>query len=182
MDRRARIARRLGGPATRRRRHRRVAVGVLVLAVLAAGLIVVGGAIEGDDGGDGDERAETAAEDTPTTEDAPRTVEEACLASNEQIGIAQRALLRDNPAPNAIPEFLGDAFVDLARERAATIRSLDPPPDVLAIVDAHDAVVDAIEADPEAASGMENPFAEVNQRWRDAGLDECVIDASTVKS
>lgn len=172
------IARRLGGPATRRRRHRRVAAALLAVAAVAVVLIVLGGG-GGDDPGDRTGEVATGEGTTATTE-PPATVEEACLANNQEIGTARRALLRDNETPRAIVEFLGGAFVDLTRERSELIRSVDPPPEVLAVVDAHDQVVDAIDADPESAAGTENPFAEVNQRWRDLGLDECVIDASTV--
>lgn len=172
---RARIARRLGGPTARRRRHRRFALAGILLAAVAGTLILVGG--DDDDGAAGGDGGTTEAAAAP----APATVEEACLANNREIGTAQRALLRDNETPEAIVGFLGDAFVDLTRQRAADIRAVDPGDEVLAIVDAHDAVVDAIEADPQSAAGMNNPFDEINERWRAAGLDECVIDASTVQ-
>ena len=153
-----RIARRLGGPAVRRRRHRRVALVVLLVAVLGAGLVAAGSG----------------------TDDAPVGVAAACRASNEEIATAQRALLDGNAAPGAIEGFLGDAFVDLARDRAAAIRAAVPSDEILAIVEAHDAVVDAIERDPAAAAGLENPFTDVNERWRRAGLADCAIDTSTV--
>ena len=135
---------------------------IVVLAVLGAGLVVAG-APDGDDG-------------------ELDAVGAACRASNEEIATAQRALLEGNEAPGAVEGFLGDAFVDLARDRAAAIRATSPPADILAIVEGHDAVVDAIEADPGAAAGVENPFAAVNERWRAAGLVDCAIDASTVPS
>jgi hypothetical protein len=164
---RSRIARRLGGPNARRRRHRRVALLVVGLLVLGGVLMLIG---------DGDGAREPTAPDVPT---ALVDVAAACRASNEEIGTAQRALLGDNDAPDAIEGFLGDAFVDLTRDRAAAIRAVGPPPDVVALVDEHDRVVDAVEADP-AAAVETNPFDDLNQRWRDLRLGDCAIDSSTV--
>jgi hypothetical protein len=163
---RRRIQRRLGGPAARRRRHRRV---TLVLSLLLVTGLVLVLAPPGDDG---------------TPDPAGADVATICLASNEQIATAQSALLRDNDNPGAIEGFLGDAFVDLARARAAAIRDAEPPPgaDVLDVLAEFDAIVDAIEADPASATGLENPFETVNQRWVALGLDGCAIDSSTVQS
>lgn len=173
---RARIARRLGGPAARRRRHRRFAVGAAIVALVAGVLLVAGGGDDGDGGADGAGPA-TSLPDDP--------VARVCVASNAEIGTAQAALLAGNDAPGAVAGFLGDAFVDLARARAEAIRALDPPaaPEVLDLLDDHDAVVGAIEADPEAAAAAPaNPFEELNGRWRDLGLAECAIDSGTVPS
>jgi hypothetical protein len=138
---------------------------VVVLAVLGAGLVVAGSADDGDDLG---------------------AVAAVCRASNEEIATAQRALLEDNEAPGAAEGFLGDAFVDLTRDRSAAIRSVQPPPpaDVLAVLTEFDAVVDAIEADP--SIGIErDPFAEVDPQWVALGLSDCQIgaeDAGTVEA
>ena len=162
-----RIARRLGGPTARRRRHRRVALVVVLLAVLGAGLVVAG---SGDDGDEDDEVA--------VVDDDP--VAAACRASNEEIATAQRALLENNEAPGAAEGFLGDAFVDLTRDRAASIRALAPPAEVLAVLDEFDAVIDAIEADP-SIGVTSDPFAAVDPRWVELGLHDCQIGgASTV--
>jgi hypothetical protein len=131
-----------------------------------------------DDGDDGD----TASGPT-TTAVGGTDVAAVCRASNVEIGTAQSALLRDNTAPGAVEGFLADAFVDLTRDRAEAIRSAEPPPseEVLALVAEHDAIIDAIEADPAAAAASPaNPFEELNQRWRDAGLADCAIDTTTV--
>jgi hypothetical protein len=168
---RSRIARRLGGPTVRRRRHRRVALVAVVLLVVAGVLVAVGS----------DDDAEPEAEAEATDAPEPTTVEGVCRASNEEIAIAQSALLRGNDAEGAVAGFLAEAFVDLARERAADIRALEPPADVLRVIDEHDRVVDAIDADPEAsAAAAENPFEALNERWRTIGLPACAIDSGTV--
>lgn len=145
------------------------------MALLALALLAVGAALvlAGDDG-DGDE-TDVAVVDDP--------VAQVCRDSNAQIATAQRALLEGNESPEAVVGFFADAFVDLARDRAAAIRAVEPAPtdDVLAVVDEHDTVVDAIEADPGSAAGLSNPFAAVNERWRRLGLADCAIDSSTVR-
>ena len=137
-----------------------MALVVVVLAVLGAGLVVAGSP-----DGDGELDAVAAA----------------CRASNEDIATAQRALLQDNEAPGAAEGFLGDAFVDLARDRSAAIRSVQPPPssEVLALLDEFDVVVDAIEANPSIGIASD-PFAAIDPRWRELGVSDCEIGASTV--
>jgi hypothetical protein len=106
-----------------------------------------------------------------------------CQQSNEQIATARRALLRDNDAPGAVEGFLADAFVDLSRDRSAAIRALEPPPapEVVAVLDDFDDVIDAIEADPSIGVGSD-PFESVDARWRELGLDDCAMGADTVES
>ena len=158
-----RIARRLGGPADRRRRHQRVAVALVVLFAIAGALLLVS---DGDGDGDGDD-----------------PISRACQRSNTEIATAQRALLEDNTAPGAAEGFLADAFVDLTRDRSAAIRAVDPrpSPEVVAVLDEFDAVVDAIEADPSIGLGGADPFTDVDARWVDLGLDECAIGGGTVQ-
>jgi len=178
---RSTIARRLGGPDARRRRHRRVAALLGGLLVVALVLLLVAPADDGN--GDGDGAGEAAATTTVPAGRGATDVASVCRASNVEIGTAQQALLGGNEAPDAVEGFLADAFVDLTRRRADAIRAADPPPSeaVLALVAEHDAVVDAIEADPAAAaSSPTNPFEALNRRWRDAGLADCAIDTSTV--
>ncbi len=139
--------------------------GSAVLLVAAAALWWLGG----DDGRAGDGG------------DTRQAILTACSASNESIGAAQRALLRGNEAPTAVEGFLGDAFVDLARERASALRALDPSDEVERVLTEQDAVVDGIEADPAgAAASVDNPFEAVNAQWRALGLSACAIDATTV--
>ncbi|MBA2280092.1 MAG: hypothetical protein M3527_09705 [Actinomycetota bacterium] len=159
------LSRRLGGPDARRRRHRLALVGAAALLVVAGALWFLGGD-EGDEGDSGADRD---------------TLLAACAESNESIGAAQRALLGGNDAPNAVEGFLGDAFVDLVRDRTAAARAVGPSGDVEAVLQDQDAVIDEIERDPAAAAGsVTNPFEAVNQRWRELGLAACAIDASTV--
>ena len=130
-----------------------------MLLVIAGVLVLAGGADDGD-------------EDVSA-------IALACQASNEEIATAQSALLRDNDAPDAAEIFLGDAFVDLARDRSAAIRALEPSPEVLALLDEFDAVVDAIEADPSIGLGAD-PFEAVDARWVELGLPDCAIGTGTV--
>ena len=167
-----RIARRLGGRGTRRRRHRRFALVAVLLVGVSAILIVAG---SGDDG-----EPEAAPTTTAATTDDP--VERICLDNAAEIDTARRALLTDNTSPGAVEGFLQNAFVDLARDRSAAIRALQPPvePDVLAVLDEFDAVVDAVEADPSIGVGA-NPFQAVDQRWRDVGLGGCAMAGNSVE-
>jgi hypothetical protein len=113
----------------------------------------------------------------------PDPIVAACLTSNEEIGTAQRVLVDDaeNPAA-AVEGFLGDAFVDLMRDRADAVAATDPPGEVRDVLADQAAVVDAVEADPASAAGETNPFETVNARWRELGLAACAIDGSTVRS
>lgn len=171
----SRIARRLGGLATRRRRHRRFAVAALLLLAVGAILVVAG---SGDD--DEPESSSPTTEQQQTSDDP---VEQICLDNAMEIDTARRALLTDNTAPEAVEGFLGDAFVDLARDRSDAIRALRPEPDaeVLAVLGEFDAVVDAVEADPSIGLGA-NPFVEVDERWRALGLGGCAMGGGTVQS
>jgi hypothetical protein len=168
-----RIARRLGGPTARRRRHRRAALAGVLVVVVAVVLIVAGSG-----GGDGDGDDVVAGPST-TGELSDDPLIRACQRSNAEIATARAALLRDNDAPGAAEGFLADAFVDLSRDRSAAVRATDPAPEVVEVLDAFDAVVDAIEADPSIGIGVD-PFASVNERWRALGLDECIIGGGTV--
>ncbi len=169
VDRR-RIARRLGGPAARRRRHKRVAMLLAVLLLASVGLTMAG-ASNGDD--------EPSANDDQLAD--PTTA--ACVASNAEIAMGQRLLIEESDADpeESVPGFFGNAFVDLMRERERAIADSAPPEGVRDLLTEQAAVVDAIEADPSGATGMVNPFDEVNQRWRDLGLPDCAIDSSTVR-
>ena len=103
----------------------------------------------------------------------------ACEASNEEVATAHRALLDDNDAPGAVEGFLGDAFVDLARDRSASIRATSPDDEVLAVLEDFDAVVDDIEADPSIGVGRD-PFEVVDRQWAELGLGECDFGGGTV--
>lgn len=170
-----RLADRLGPLEVRRRRHRRLAFVALGVLAVAAVLVAVGG------------------DDDPGTAGPPTTVgqidrdalaaadslEEVCTVSNGQLTAAYNALLADNVSPTAARDFLGGAFVDLARLRSDALRERVPGADVVAVLDEFDAVVDGVEDDPDAAL-LANPFEAVNGRWRDAGLGACAIDPTTV--
>lgn len=140
----------------------------LVLLAVIAGVLVVAGSASDDD------------DDAPPSAAAGAPITRACELSNEEIATAQRALLRDNDAPGAVEGFLADAFVDLSRDRSAAIRATEPAPEVLAVLDDFDTVVDAIEAEPSTAIGVD-PFEAVDARWVELGLPACVMGAGTVQ-
>lgn len=171
------IARRLGPAAVRRRRHRQFALVGIGVLVVGGVLVVVGG-----DDDDTVVVPSTTATVASETDEAPASIEAACRANNNEIGTAQRALLSGNESPNAVTEFLADAFVDLNRDRIDALRAAPEAGDgdVTALIDEHDAIVDAIEIDPASFATEQNPFADLNERWRALGLDDCVIDTSTV--
>lgn len=172
------IARRLGPAAVRRRRHRQFAVLGIGLLVVAGVLIAVGR----DDDDTVASPSSTATTAAAGDDKAPASIEAACRANNAEIGTAQRALLSGNESPNAVTEFLADAFVDLNRDRIDALRAAPEAGDdeVAALIDDHEAIVDAIEIDPGSFATEQNPFADLNERWRALGLDDCAIDTSTV--
>lgn len=148
----------------RRRRHVKVAVGAALLCVVAAVLLLV-------DRGTGSSRTD---------------VDQACVASNEHLATLSNALLgglADGVDPaEAFTGFLQHAFVDFLRQRADEIDALEPPADVAALVAEWRSTADAIAADPSSFVSDTNPFADLNDRWAQAGLPDCAIAAATVPS
>jgi predicted TIM-barrel enzyme len=139
-----------------------VALGAVGLLVAAGGLVLVGG------GSDPSYREEATA---------------VCDESFESIGAAQSALLPagTGAGPDAQAEFVAGAYVDLLRERLIELRALDAPAEEGAsyreLLDAYEAVVDHIEADPvavvEAGAEGVDPFAEVDAALDEFGLVAC---------
>jgi hypothetical protein len=153
-DRRAGLARALGGRQARQRRHRRFLIGAIALLVVAGVLLAVGG--EGDDG-----FAEDAA---PICDEF-----EARLRSEFELSFPDAI-----PTPEAEAEYLSHAFADTTQELVAALAALEPDDaDARAGVEAMQALVDQLRTDPSVGVGT-NPFeATVAPRFDDAGVPAC---------
>jgi hypothetical protein len=152
-DRRARLARALGGPQARRRRHRRVLLGAIVLLAVAAALLAIGG--DDDDG-----FAEAA---TPICDDF-----ETRLRNEFELSFPDGV-----PTPEAEATYLSRAFADTTQELVDALAALEPSGDARAGVEAMQALVDQLRDDPSVGVGA-NPFtATVAPRFDDAGAPAC---------
>ena len=73
--------------------------------------------------------------------------------------------------------FLSDVLVPRLSQRLDRLEALEPPPDdadeLTELLADYRAVVDAIAADPAAAVAQDDPFAEVDARFDDYGLEAC---------
>ena len=100
-----------------------------------------------------------------------------CEASKHDIDVGFNAQLGAQPSREQITVFLSDVFVPQRRDRLDRLEALEPPPDdadELRDLLADDrAVVDAIAADPASFVDQTDPFAEVEARFDDYGLEAC---------
>ena len=155
---------------------------LLPALVLTLGLSVAGC------GGD-DEPSDAAASDTPSTSDSPSVPDpteapdqtdapaagitkealieqgnQLCEAGNAAIDAASDAI--DTADPATIVPFITGVLVPGVRAQITALRALGYPEGdeetLSGIYDDAEAVLDEIEADPEAAIASEDPFAEVN--------------------
>lgn len=154
-DRRAGLARALGGRQVRRRRHRRFLVVAIVLLLVAGVLLAIGG----DDGDDG--FAEGA---TPICDEF-----ETRLRREFELSFPDAV-----PTPEAEAEYLAHAFADTTQELVTALAALEPEgADARAGVEAMQALVDQLRTDPSIGVGV-NPFeATVAPRFDDAGVPAC---------
>ena len=145
------IARRLGGPARRKRRHRRVAIGAGVLLAVAAGLIVFGG----DDGGFEDDAGAV------------------CVAYADRIQSEFALSFPDGPAtPEAFGEYLSHAFADTMDDLLGELDALDPPDGAAAVLDGYRAVLADVRARP-ADFATASPFDDVAAQMDGEGVPAC---------
>lgn len=152
-DRRAGLARALGGPQARRRRHRRFLLGAIAVLAVATALLVLGG--DDDDG-----FAEAA---TPICDEF-----ETRLRNEFELSFPDGV-----PTPEAEAEYLSRAFADTTQELVDALAALEPSGDARDGVEAMQAVVDQLRDDPSVGVG-ENPFtATVAPRFDDAGAPAC---------
>jgi hypothetical protein len=137
-DRRAGLARALGGRQARQRRHRRFLVGAIVLLLVAGALLAFGG-------GDDDGFAEAA---TPICDEF-----ETRLRSEFDLSFPDSV-----PTPEAQAEYLSHAFADTTQELVTALAALEPDgADARAGIEAMQALVDQLRDDPAVGVGT-NPF------------------------
>lgn len=155
------IARALGGPDARHRRHRRFVLLAVVLLVVAGALVVLGGDDDGDDDGSGEGAT------------AFGSAAEACTAFEQRLlDEFELSFPEGAPTPDAEAEYLSHAFADTTEELVATLRAIDPD-GAEAAVDALDDLVQQLRDDPTIGVGA-NPFAPtVAPAFDAAGLPEC---------
>jgi hypothetical protein len=152
-DRRAGLARALGGPSARRRRHRRFVLGAVLLLLVAAALLVLGSGEEDDFPG---EAAATCDEF------------EARLRAEFELSFPEGV-----PTPEAEEIYLSHAFADTTQDLVDALLALEPSGEARAGVDAMQALVDQLRDDPSVGVGA-NPFtATVAPRFDEAGIPAC---------
>jgi hypothetical protein len=153
-DRRAGLARALGGPQERRRRHRRFLAAAVALLLVAAVLLLLGGRDDDDD------FAEQAA---PICDEF-----EARLRREFELSFPDGV-----PTPEAEEIYLSHAFADTTQELVDALAALEPSGDARAGVEAMQALVDQLRDDPSVGVGT-NPFtATVAPRFDTAGASAC---------
>jgi hypothetical protein len=100
-----------------------------------------------------------------------------CEASKRDIEVGFNAQLGGQPTPEQVAAFLSDVLVPQLRERFDRLEALELPPDdadeLSALFADYRAVIDEIERDPVASAGGGDPFANVDPRFDDYGLDAC---------
>jgi len=165
----------------------------LLALALAAGLIAAGC-------GDDDDTT-TAATTTSTTTTAGATgatgatgeplskdefiaqADAACKAGDKKIdAAADETFSNGNPSQEEQEAFVTDDVIPNVQDEVDAIGALTPPEgdeeEVAAIVDAAQAAIDEITADPSTLTeqGAGDPFAEANQLAKDYGLEVCGQD------
>jgi hypothetical protein len=100
-----------------------------------------------------------------------------CEASKHDIEVGFNAQLGGQPTVEQVAAFLSDVLVPQVRDRFDRLETLELPPDdadeLSALFADYRAVVDEIERDPVAAATRDDPFADVDARFDDYGLEAC---------
>jgi hypothetical protein len=100
-----------------------------------------------------------------------------CEQSKHDIDVAFNAQLSGQPTREQITTFLSNVLVPQLRDRIDRLSNLQLPEDdrddLESLFADYLAVVDGIERDPEAAVLTEDPFAGVDARFDDYGLEAC---------
>ena len=152
---------RLGNADTRRRRHVRVTVLAVVLLAIAALLVFLV-----DDGGD----------DAP--EDFVAAANAECEAFSERLANEYELSFPEGP-PNeeAVAEYISHAFADTMDDLVATLRSLEGSDAAADPIDALDARIQEVRADPAPyAAGDEFMFDGIAEPFDEVGLTACGSD------
>jgi hypothetical protein len=100
-----------------------------------------------------------------------------CRASKHDIDVAFGAQLGRDPSPTQIATFIEEVLVPELRDRIAALRSLEGGDGLdrrlAPVLDDYDEVIDGVAGDPSAAVSGDDPFAAVDRRLDDLGLEDC---------
>jgi hypothetical protein len=100
-----------------------------------------------------------------------------CEASKHDIEVGFTAQLGGEPSPEQVAAFLSDVLVPQLRDRMDRLEELELPPgdddELTELFADYRAVTDDIERDPAAAALQADPFADVDARFDDYGLEAC---------
>lgn len=139
---------------------------VLLTAVAA---VVISGCGGGGDGG------ETA---TTTTDDYIVQADAICSESDaENAASFRQAFGNEQPTTDEAAAYVGDVLVPALETQLEKVRAVAPPEGdaetVNAIWDDIGSVIETMKEDPEAALGIEDPFAEVTPQAEAYGFKSC---------
>jgi cell pole-organizing protein PopZ len=151
------LSERLGNAATRRRRHTRAAAAAI--ALLAVGAILV-----------------FAVDDEPDEVDATEALAAECTSFGERVAREYELSFPEGPVDDAAEaEYLSRAFADTMDELVASLRAIDGDDgDAAAAIDALDARIDEVRADPVPFATNERAIGEgVAEQFDELGLPSC---------
>ena len=162
----------------------RMLIPLVILAALGA-LAVAG--CGGDDDTTTDTTGATGAtgvSGTALTQDEwVKQADAICAAGDKEINAAgQEAFGNGQPSQDEIEQFANDTLIPNVQSQLDAIRALTPPEEIAdevsSFLDDANAALDEIRDDPSlvAASGADDPFADVNAQAREFGLTECGSD------
>jgi hypothetical protein len=164
---------------------------LLLIVALAAALIAAGCGDDDDDeattpatteeAATGATGATGAADVSPERAELIEQADEICAEGDRQIDAeAQEVFGGSQQEPPAAEQeaFVTETVIPNIQNQLDQLRELDPPEEDAdefnAILDEAQAALDELEQDPGAfVGGGEDPFAEVNQRAREFGLQDC---------
>ena len=150
---------RLGNADTRRRRH--VRFGILALALLAIAAVLV--FFVDDDG---------ASEDFTAAATAECEAFDARVASEFELSFPE-----GTPSDEAVAEYLSHAFADTIDELVAALRALEGSDDAAEAIDALEARIQEVRADPVPYAAGERFVADgVAEQFDELGLTACGSD------
>ena len=150
---------RLGDTSTRRRRHIRIAILAVALLAIAAVLVFL---VDDDDGSD----------DFATGATAECEAFSDRLANEYELSFPEGA-----PTEEAIAEYLSHAFADTMDELVVALRALEPTGDEAAAVDALDARIQEVRADPGPYARQEVFVGDgTSEQFDELGIPACGSD------
>ena len=152
--------------------HRRVLMPLVLALVLAAALLAGCG---GSDGGGGET-------ESTTTDEFVTQADAVCAESDAQNSAAfKQAFGNEQPTPAEAAAYVGDVLVPALEIQLEELRALSPPEGdaetVNAIWDEIGSVIETMKEDPEAALGIEDPFADVTPQAEAYGFKNCGVSS-----